>query len=503
MNEAQLVWFKRDLRITDHRPLVEAARRGPVIPLYVYEDAMLRADDAAARHLSFINECLAELDEALRSRGGALVCRTGDVIEVLEDWRRTAGVRHLWSHEETGNDVSFRRDRAVAEWCRRHNIAWTEFPQNGVVRRLSSRDGWAGRWARRMTESILPPPETIHFHPSVRGPFVPREPSGLGLPHDSCPGRQRGGRRVALDLQESFLHRRGTRYRKEMSSPVTAVESCSRLSPYLAHGCLSIREAYQAARERREELNEWKKNGGTVEAGWFGSLQSYLGRLRWHCHFMQKLEDEPSIEFRNFSRAFDGMRENDWNEEFFQAWCAGRTGYPLIDAVMRCLAETGWINFRMRAMIMSFASYHLWLHWRKPSLHLARVFTDYEPGIHYSQCQMQSGVTGINTVRIYSPIKQVADQDPDGHFIRQWVPELEGVPREHIAEPHRMSTMEQSLFGCRIDRDYPAPLVDHATAYRSAQRRIFAARQTAEARTEASRVQQKHGSRKGRTRSWR
>ena len=100
---------------------------------------------------------------------------------------------------------------------------------------------------------------------------------------------------------------------------------------------------------------------------------------------MQKLEDEPEIEFRNFNRAYDGLREDEFNDEYFEAWCHGRTGYPMVDACMRALHQTGWINFRMRAMLVSFASYHLWLHWRQPALYLARLFLDYEPGIHYSQ----------------------------------------------------------------------------------------------------------------------
>ena len=172
------------------------------------------------------------------------------------------------------------------------------------------------------------------------------------------------------------------------------------------------------------------------------------------------MEDEPSIEFYNFNRAYDGLREDEFNQDYFEAWCHGQTGYPMVDACMRALHQTGWINFRMRAMLVSFASYHLWLHWREPALYLARLFIDYEPGIHYSQIQMQSGVTGINTVRIYSPIKQVIDQDPQGLFIRRYVPELAEVPEKHLAEPHKMTAMEQTLFRCRIGKDYPEPIVD-------------------------------------------
>lgn len=230
---------------------------------------------------------------------------------------------------------------------------------------------------------------------------------------------------------------------------------------------------------------------------WLKSLSSFQSRLHWHCHFIQKLEDEPELEFQNLSRAFDGLRENDWSPERFQAWCQGQTGYPMIDACMRSVKATGWLNFRMRAMLVSFASNHLWLHWREPAIFLARHFLDFEPGIHYPQFQMQSGTTGINTLRIYSPAKQVKDHDPKGEFIRRWVPELQEVPDHYLAEPHLMPAALQLMVSCRIGKDYPQPIVDHAAAYQHAKDRLYAVRGTDEARREAESVVKKHGSRKG------
>jgi deoxyribodipyrimidine photo-lyase len=150
----------------------------------------------------------------------------------------------------------------------------------------------------------------------------------------------------------------------------------------------------------------------------------------------------------------------------------------------------------MRAMLMSFSAYHLWLHWREPGLHLARVFTDYEPGIHWSQVQMQSGTTGINTLRIYNPVKQSQDQDPDGIFIRRWVPELANVPDARIHAPWKMCSDEQEACGCLIGRDYPAPIVDHEAAAREARRRIGAIRRTLESRAESRAIFETHGSRR-------
>ena len=165
------------------------------------------------------------------------------------------------------------------------------------------------------------------------------------------------------------------------------------------------------------------------------SLRTFESRLHWHCHFIQKLESQPEMEFSNLHRAYVGMRAQSGESSHFEAWARGETGFPMIDACMRMLLATGWINFRMRAMLVSFSSYQLWQHWREPALHLARQFLDYEPGIHYPQVQMQSGTKGINTIRMYNPVKQARDHDPAGQFVRRWIPALAQLPDAHIVEP--------------------------------------------------------------------
>ncbi|TVP76523.1 deoxyribodipyrimidine photo-lyase [Thioalkalivibrio sp.] len=489
----QLVWFKRDLRVQDHLPLVAAAERGPVIPLYVVEPELWAQPDAAWRHWAFIRTCLQTLDRDLTGLGQPLLLRRGEVVAVLDEIHRRTGFTTLWSHEETGNGWTFARDRRVAAWVRDRGIEWIELPQTGVVRGLRNRDGWAARWEQRMSERVTAAPGVLAPVPGLRSDPLPDVPHET-LPPEQGVSLQPGGRDEGEKTLASFLADRGKAYQAGMSSPLTAWDSCSRLSPHLAWGCLSLREVVHASRAR---VAGFQGDMSADAKAWRRSLRSFEERLHWHCHFIQKLESRPSIEFRNLMSSCDGLREAECDPGRFQAWSRGETGFPLVDACMRSLRATGWLNFRMRAMLTAFASYHLWLHWREPALHLARVFTDYEPGIHYNQIQMQSGTTGINALRIYNPVKQSVDQDPEGRFIRRWLPELSAVPDAWLHEPWRMSRPLQDSIGVRIGHDYPEPIVDHIANARIARQRIIAVRKQPESRLESHSIQKTMGSRRG------
>lgn len=492
-----VVWFKRDLRLHDHAALAAAARSGPVLPLYAIEPDVLAAPDYAAQHLAFAQESLAELDAALRARGAGLAILCGDVPALLDRLHARVPITALHSHEETGNAVTYARDRRVARWCREQGVRWHEYPQNGVVRRLANRDRWSAAWDARMTAPAAAVPDRLHpvaLDLTDFGPPLP-EPLRAALERRTPdkPLRQRGGRRAAIALLESFLATRGLDYRRAMSSPLTADRACSRLSPHFAFGTLSLREAARQVWARRSSLlalPDTERPAGALDA-----LKSFEGRLHWHCHFIQKLECEPELEFRAVHAAYEALRDGRCDPGTFDAWRRGETGYPLIDACMRHLAATGWLTFRMRAMVTSFSSHTLWNHWREPALHLAREFLDYEPGIHYPQIQMQSGVTGINAVRIYNPVKQAQDHDPQGVFVRRWLPALARVPLAYVFEPWTMPLAVQREAGCVIGRDYPAPVVDHVAAARAAAARIHALRRDPAVRAEAAAVLHKHGSR--------
>jgi deoxyribodipyrimidine photo-lyase len=499
-----VVWFKKDLRWHDHAALSSAAASalesgGAVLPLWVYEPTMWQQSDMAAQHAGFANECLREVDAWIRqdSVGNAQLVRMhGEMVDVLAALHAALGVFTLVSTEETGNMWSYTRDVAVVNWCQANGIQWREFPSNGVVRRLLSHGGGRNHWTRhrlqRLQASLLPSPEHVRWHgaKALTGLQLCGEMTAadLQLTDAEKPGRKRGGRSLALMELNTFLNDRGRTYRFDMSSPVTAPESCSRISAQLAWGTLSIRECVHAVATRRTQLQMLPAD--QRPDGFLPSLKSFESRLHWHCHFIQKLESEPAIELRNVNRGFDNLRnEGELTAEEglrLQAWCEGRTGFPFIDACMRSLNATGWINFRMRAMLVSFGAYQLWLHWRHLGTHLAQQFTDYEPGIHWSQCQMQSGVTGINTIRIYSPTKQSHDQDPTGVFIRKWVGELSGIAPEFIHEPWLMP---------QPPGNYPAPIVDLKTATLAAREKIYGKKAEKAVQSEAARVYEKHGSR--------
>ncbi|MEP0861980.1 MAG: deoxyribodipyrimidine photo-lyase [Ignavibacterium sp.] len=476
-----ILWFKRDLRLKDHLPFKTAIEDDlPILLIYILEPSLISAQYSDERHWRFIVESIKDLNEQLKRYSQQVYMFYCEAIPLFEKLLSYYEIKNVFSHRETGTWLTYQRDIEVNKFFKARGIKWKEFQSNAVIRGLKNRDSWNEKRNVYLSMPLANPQlEKLKPFNIENEIFIFFNPQNFISSLNSNQQMQKGGEKEAEKVLNSFLKERHVGYIKNISLPEQSRIHCSRLSPYLAWGNLSIRQVEQLTNKLLKKTSSKR------------DLLAFQSRVAWHCHFIQKLETEPEYEFRNINSAFDHIR-TEWNETHYQAWKDGLTGYPLIDACMRCVKETGYINFRMRAMLVSFLTHHLWLDWKEGANFLAKQFLDFEPGIHFPQFQMQAGTTGINTIRIYNPTKQALEHDNNAVFIKRWVPELATLPSSLAIEPWKITPFEEVSYNFIYGKNYPKRIVDTEITYRRANKILWQIKKSTASRIESEKILDKH-----------
>ena len=448
-----VVWFRRDLRLNDHAALSAACKRGAVLPLFVLDRNLLFHPETAVARVAFMLECLRALDGELRQRGGRLLIRMGDPADVLVQLVRASGADGVIAHTDSERLVGRVRDARVSRSLAAAGIPLQWLEPAGATGELMPYSRWSRQWHQAMASPALPAPERLVVPPASSA--LPDQPvpslEALGLEPDAKPIPP-GGSTAALQRLEQFCDGAASRtYYWELSYPSAKVTTG--LSPYLKFGVITPRQCLQRLAWLPSERRDPRSR----------SAMQLASRLRWGCAIHQRFRYLPQLELSALWNTFEASaaaKLSSEQEELYAAWQAGQTGFPIVDAAARCLqAEGGWLelNFRSRAIYASFLTNLCGIDWRYGALHYMRHLIDGDCPIDHYQWAMQAGVTYHGSkawTRIYHPGQVAVDRcDPQGLFIRRWLPELQALTNDQLGSPPAMA-------------DYPAPVLDYDTARR-------------------------------------
>ena len=483
-----VIYLKRNsLRVSDNVLFKKAEDLGlRTLVIFCFEPSIIYYHDSDIRHLRFINQSIKSINDKLKIYNSQVYVFLDEAVNIFERIQFFYHTKFVLSYEETSNNLTFKRDMQLKKYFKNKGISWLEFENNGVIRGKKDKKNWAEIIEKKLLDDLIKVDlETVKFlklkkqeEDFIRGK---KDIKNFLKDIDSYEKNfQIGGEEKGKKCLELFLSKNYVNYIKDISKPHHSQFSCSRLSPYLTYGNLSLRMVYKKAYQKLMEKDVKKL-----------PIRAFMSRLIWRSHFIQKFEDEPRMEFENINRGYDKLIKKT-NEKKMKAFFEAKTGIPIIDASVLCLKTTGYVNFRTRAMLVSFFVHNLNQRWQDLAHFLACLFLDYEVGIHYPQLQMQSGVTGINTIRIYNPVKNSKENDPEGLFIKKWLPSLSKIPNSQVHEPWRLTYIEQKMYGVFIGKNYPKPIVDLYLTQKESVKIMWLMKKDKEVKAEADRILKKH-----------
>lgn len=472
-----VVWLKRDLRISDHKALFEAEKsKNNYIIIYLFEPTQMAHPDYSIRHQQFIYHSILAMNEALSPFNRKVYIFHADAFDFFDFLTTKYTLDTVWSYKESGTQNSWNRDKKVASLLKSSKVKWNEFDNQGVIRASKNRIGWDKNWYTYASSPLINNVFKANQFNFEASPFdfnITNFPSLLKYPKQYQPA----GEKFAFKYLYSFIEKRAINYNFHISQPEKSRYSCGRISTYLSWGNISVRQVYQSIKN----APNYKINKRAFD--------SFLSRLKWRSHFIQKFEVDCSYEHTCINRGYEQMTYQN-NDSLLEKWKEGKTGFPMVDASMRCLINTGWLNFRMRAMLVSFLCHYLEQDWRRGVYHMAKLFLDYEPGIHFTQFQMQAGVTGINSIRVYNPIKQSIEKDSEGVFLKKWLPELAKIKNGFIHQPWQLTEID--LIDIDIPCVYKQPIISPSLSDTRVKSQLWSLRKNEFVKQESKRLLERH-----------